>query len=117
MLEVVEVGDAETDNGVGIARDRESFDEFGEVGKGRVDVVYLCGSFEAQFDERFDRGAEFGVVEYGSVSSYDADPFEAVDPSFRGCWRESYLPPDIAGRTAAILPQEFEDVFVYGVQT
>lgn len=97
LFEVVDVSYAQSHEGVGVACDRERFDEFWEVGVGSVDVVDLGASVEAEFAERFDVSPEFCVIDDGSVAGDDAAFLEPVDAALGGCRRESNAAADLAG--------------------
>jgi hypothetical protein len=108
-LEVVKVGYAQAYEGVGVARDRESLDEFWEVDEGPVDVVNLRRSVEVKLCEGLDPVAQLGVVDYRLVPEHDLELLEPIDPPLRTSRRKADPAADVRGRTASVLEQQHHD--------
>ena len=111
-LEVVEIADANTRQGVRIAGEGEGLDDLREVGHGRIDFGNLGSGREAKFDERFDLVPCHLVVDKHGVTTDQTDLLQAVNPTFRSGRREPHEPTDLAGGLTGVGSQSVENGLV-----
>ena len=115
-LEMVEIGDTQAHESIGVSRDREGFDELGQVDEGPVDVVDLGCALEPKLCECLNSIAELRVVDDGVVTEDDPEVLEPIDPALRRRRRKADLPSDVTCRTAAVLEEKRDDPLVGAVE-